>query len=270
MTVSDAAPTSDAFKGVHPASILVNLVPRAWRVARSAWPLLLAFLYGGTTDRVGIVDLALLLLFFGLTVGSTLIHFFTLRYRVHDGRLEIESGLVQRQIRTIDPHRIQNVEMVRNLFHRWSGLVEVRIETASGTEVEGLLSALTVEDAKELIEALETARRRAAPPVSPDGVSEGGLVVENSMVDLVRHGATATRLGAAAVLLGLILEFSPASGAKQLRFDGAGVAALLPLLLIGAWVLGILASLTRHYGFRLRRGERGLVAEEGLDRKSVV
>ena len=75
------------------------------------------------------------------------IHWATLRYRIHAGRLEIRQGLLNRSARTIDPARIQNIELVQNLFHTWSGLVELRIETAGEQTTEGLLSALSVEDA---------------------------------------------------------------------------------------------------------------------------
>src|SRR6185503_14051289 len=137
-------------------------------------PIALAFVYGQANGQ-GLFDLGLLLLFFGLAIGNTLVHYLTLRYRLADGRLEIRSGLLNRQARVIAADRVQNVEMVRNVFHRLSGLVEVRIETASGTEVEGLLSALSVADAEALIGALEAARGEV-PAAHPD---EGDLLVAN-------------------------------------------------------------------------------------------
>ena len=32
---------------LHPASVVVNLIPQTWRVMRMAWPLLLAILWRG-------------------------------------------------------------------------------------------------------------------------------------------------------------------------------------------------------------------------------
>ncbi|NOY26891.1 MAG: PH domain-containing protein, partial [Oligoflexia bacterium] len=123
-------PVQTPWKSLHPASLAVNLVPQAWRTARRAWPIFLAIILGGQDIGVQAGDLTLILLFFGLTLARTLVHFLTLHYRLHDGRLEIKSGLIHRQTRTIDPKRIQNVELVRNLFHRATGLVELRVETA--------------------------------------------------------------------------------------------------------------------------------------------
>ncbi|MBK9370210.1 MAG: PH domain-containing protein [Deltaproteobacteria bacterium] len=102
-------------------------------------------------------------------VLSTLVHLFTLRYRVSGGRLEIRQGLLNRQARTLAPDRIQNVSLVRNLFHRASA-GEVRIETAGDSSTEGMLSALSVEDAEALLTELNAARGQAAaaaPPSTP-------------------------------------------------------------------------------------------------------
>ena len=150
---------SDSWHGVHPLSVLVNFVPRTWSLLRTAWPVLLAVLYGGR-GADGIADAITLAVFFALPFLSSTIHALTLRYRVADGRLEIRSGLLNRQARTIGLDRIQNVEQVQNVYQRISGLVEVRIETASGREVEGLLSAVSTSAADALVAELNAGRRQ--------------------------------------------------------------------------------------------------------------
>lgn len=258
---------------LHPASVVVNLLPRAWRVVRGLWPLALALLWrGGSGDDAEIwadfIDVGVILIFFLATVGGTLIHWLTLRYRVHSGRLEIRTGLLNRTVRTIDPGRIQNVELVRTVSHRISGLVEVRIETASGTEVEGLLSALTVERAELIRRRLETLRavRRAEVGVEP---VPDELIVEHSVRDLFVYGATAGRLGAAAVVLGLVFEavsWVAPERLGSLALEGLGVEGLLTgvLVLTGAWLFGLGGTVVRYWGFRLSRSKDGLVVESGL------
>ena len=78
------------WRSLEPASLLVNLLPDLWRTARGAWPLLLAVFVGG--GLANLVNLGLLAMFFALAVGRTVIHFLTLRYRLHDGKLEIQVG----------------------------------------------------------------------------------------------------------------------------------------------------------------------------------
>lgn len=92
----------------------------------------------------------MLVAFFGLTIVRTVTHFMTLRYRVHDGRFEVRSGLLNRRARVLDPARIQNIEAVQNLFHKAAGLIEVRVETAGDASTQGLLSALSTDEAARL------------------------------------------------------------------------------------------------------------------------
>lgn len=260
------------FRQLHPASVMVNLLPRTWRVVRAAWPVLLVLLFGGTTDQSHLVDLTTLLLFFSMTVGSTIVHFLTLRYRVAEGRLEIKTGLLNRQVRVIDPKRIQNIEIVQNLFHRLSGLVEVRIETASGTEVEGLLSALSEGDGHALVAALSEHREREPT----DEVTSEDVLFHNSLGDLLRFGATATRLGAGMlVAFGVISEAISYLQPDDVEDVGGRLSGLTMVLLgvgvvTGTWLVGIATSVVRHYDFRLLRRGGTLIAAEGLVAKRRV
>lgn len=252
---------------LHPASAAVNLLPQTWAFVRSAWPVLLILLFR-SGDEVGgqqAFDLSLLAFFLLMTIGRTLVHFLTLRYRMVQGRLEIRSGLLNRQNRVLSPEKVQNVEMVRNVFHRMSGLVEVRIETASGTEVEGMLSALSVEEAERLVSALQP---RARPAAEVDEVEIPALV-ENDWTDLVKFGASSSRVGASIVVMGVLYEGMltidptlPLRSAGDVGWTGA--FALFFAVLAGAWLVGIGNAVVAHWGYRLVLDDDALVAQEGL------
>jgi putative membrane protein len=247
---------------------VVNLLPRTWATVRSAWPLLLALFFGGRADGMGFADLTLVIVFLALSVGSTVIHWLTLRYRLVDNRLELKSGLLDRQVRVIKADRVQNVELVRNVFHRMSGLVEVRIETASGKDAEGLLSALTMEDARALVDALQGSRAESAGDEQPPEV-----VAANGPGELLWYGATSTRFGWIAVLFGVAFEVMtvrfPTMDVEELDqlrtlLGISGTTFFVLAALSGAWLLGIATALLRYHGFRLVR-ERGVLhAEQGL------
>ena len=266
---TESEPALGAWAGLHPVSLLVNLVPRAVGVLRTFWPFLLAIIWGSQDSAAGLADAFVVLVFFGMTVLSTAVHFFTLRYRVIDDRLEIRSGLVNRQVRSIDVARIQNVQTTRNVFHRLSGLVEVQVETASGREVEGLLSALTEERGTALVAALQAGAARAQ---RDEPESEGVVVVRNDFGDLVWYGATATRWGVA--VLFVVGGMEALQWVDPMRLGGllAGMGLVVAVLagLSGAWVLGVIGSVVRHHGFRLVERGRLLVAEEGLFTKRRV
>ncbi|MEZ4237189.1 MAG: PH domain-containing protein [Myxococcota bacterium] len=248
-----------AWRGVHPLSVLVNFVPRIYALLRSAWPVVLMVLYGGRRSE-GLAGAVSLVFVFGLPFLASVVHALTLRYRVAEGRLEIRSGLVNRQARAIALERIQNVERVQNVFQRASGLVEVRVETASGAEVEGLLSAISVDDADRLVAALS--RDSAVPPAdapAPEVVARYGLV------DLVWAGAVDPRLGALSMLLAVVVELQPGfGGALMQRSSPALGVAVVGAALSGGWLLGIAAAVVRYQGFTLSRTERSLLAVHGL------
>lgn len=252
---------------LHPASVAVNLLPRTWAFVRNAWPILLALVLGRGDETAGTADLFLLTFFLAMTVGRTVMHYLTLRYRIAAGRLEIKTGLFNRQARAISPKRVQNIELVQNIFHKASGLVEIRIETASGTEVEGTLSALTEGEAKRLMNALDKARGQ----VGRDETEEAAAppLAQNSVRDLLRYGATSTRFGAAAIGLGILMEMLQIIDPSNVRdasgtFGLLGAVAVVLAIFSGAWLLGIGNAVVTHYGFKLSRGDGSLIAEEGL------
>ncbi|MDY7226077.1 PH domain-containing protein [Hyalangium rubrum] len=274
-TPRPSAPTEFPWQRLHPASALANLLPVTLRLLRGmAVPLVTLAL---VSRKDG--ELARLLVpasvFFILSLAFTVLHALSTRYRLAGGRLEIVSGFVFRRTRTIDVTHVQNTEVVQPFTHRLLGLVQVKIETASGLKSEGELSALSPEKAQELISALQTARGAAAPTAEAAPVTEE-LIVQNSPRDLVRYGATATGLGVGAVLVGLALDEVEASRVVfrvlERRWEAwagsgvlwvgvvVGVLVALTLLLVGN---GVVAAV-RYHGFRLAKAGERFQASFGL------
>jgi putative membrane protein len=262
----------EQWKSLHSASLVVNLIPRAWRTLRSAWPLFLALLIGSGSLGMRAADLLILLLFAGLSGWNTFVHWLTLRYRMHGDRLEIKSGLINRQSRTIDPSRIQNIELVENLFHKFAGLVELRIETAGGTSTEGLLSALSLTEAQALRARLAgvgslAQEDEAAPEAEP--------ILEMSLAEILAYGLSRRTIGTVAVLTAVGLEImgqlDPAGAQDLARFAGPGmIAAAFMVAFAGSWVLSAGASFFTHYGFRLIRTGESIQTISGLTTKRRV
>lgn len=273
----------EPWRRLHPASVLVNLLPRTWQLVRGFWPVLLVVVIGGSSDGRLLADLPFLLWFLVAAVANTLVHWLTLRYRLLDGRLEMHSGLLHRQRRSFSPKKIQHVEVVRNVFHRLAGLAEVRIETASGDEVEGQLSALSVQEAQRLVRAL----RQGALEVGEDQdgavevreEDEGVEILANGPWDLAWYGATSLRLGWLYLLIFVGFETLRVSsdGGDEAALEGVGalwadlsrqgattwvVLGIAVFLVLVAWLAGIGMMMVRHHGFVLRqRGDRVSVRE---------
>ncbi|MCB9794299.1 MAG: PH domain-containing protein [Alphaproteobacteria bacterium] len=274
-----AAPEAPApetpWAGLHPASLLVNLIPRTWRTLSSLWPLFLALLVGGQGMGINPGDGAFLLIFLASGFANTVVHFLTLRYRVHGGKLEIRQGLLNRQARVIDPARIQNVSLVRNPFHKLSGLVEVRIETAGDVRTEGLLSALSVEDAQALMRALDAARGHVA---EAEDAAPPEALLRLSLGEIIAYGLSSGSAGKVTLLFAVGLEASSAisPGEAERAFvdlPGQKMAALVLLAFAVSWTFETAVAVIRHHGFTLSRTqergrggrvERRLKGQEGL------
>ena len=270
-----AAPAAETpWRGLHPASLLVNLIPRTLGILFGYWPLLLAWLFGRGAVAPRPEDALFLMFILVPGVLSTLVHLFTLRYRVSGGRLEIRQGLLNRQARTLAPDRIQNVSLVRNLFHRASGLVEVRIETAGDSSTEGMLSALSVEDAEALLTELNAARGQAAAAAPIDtNAPPPPPILRLGAPELLAYGFSAGGLGLAILLMAVGSEVLTvtrpdevndlARAASPTRLVGLGVLAIA-----ASWTFSALRALVRHHGFTLTREPTpkgpGLRAVEGL------
>lgn len=254
----------DSWNALHPASILVNVAPRAWGLVRGFWPFLLAAWFGGAPfGDAGTFIVGSALLAFGGAVVGAVVSQATLRWRLVEGRLEIRTGWLDQQVRVLAAGKVQNVESVQGILHRVFHVVEVRVETAAGSEVEGRLNALGEADAVALVARLLAAR--TAGPAE----ERAEVVVTNSWLDLVRYGMASGRLGAVALVFGGMAEWvqvrdPSALGADMVRFGGFGTVLLMLAALTTAWWAGIVFSLLTHHGFRLTRRGDALVAESGL------
>ncbi|WDQ14715.1 PH domain-containing protein [Rhodopirellula sp. P2] len=147
-------------KPLHPISIVFQTVAIA---KHTILPLALVAWNGAQTSWLGFVGaygfLAITIAVFTV-VGF--IRYWFYRYQLADGELIVTSGVFFRSKRNVPVARIQNVDLVQNLFHRVLGVAEVRVETASGTEPEAILKVLSLRDVELLREQIETARRKVA------------------------------------------------------------------------------------------------------------
>ena len=261
------------WRSLHILSPVVNLIPQIWATIRGYWIVLVALALGGDVG-IQISDLIVLLLFFFMGFGRSLVHWLTLRYRVHEGALEIRTGVLNRRVRILSPDRIQNAELVRNPFHRVSGLVELRLETAGAeVETEGLFSALDFAEANRLVAELDTLRRASTsrPAPSNKGPDEGEVLVQMGWLEIIAHGLSSRRAGVSAVLIAVGLEvfaqLEPGGseiGSALESLTGPMVVAVILAIFILGWVLGLLESLFAHYRYRLVEVNDRLVSQTGL------
>jgi putative membrane protein len=191
-----AAEAEPAWKSLSPRAPLAAVVPLLGMLLRSFAGALLPVFFlreGGFS----LVIWGVLLLLAALLLSAGLYEVATLRYRMVGAQLEIRSGLLTKTSRFIDAARVQNTEVLQPFVSKLLGLVELKVETASGQKAEGHLRGLTPKDAQALIDALHAARGQEAPALAPaaGGAMEGEVLAQARLADLLRYGATATGLG---------------------------------------------------------------------------
>lgn len=92
------------------------------------------------------VDLAVV----GLAAVAGVVSWLVTRWRLQNGELQIETGLVRRQSLRVPLTRLQAVDVVRPLLARMLGLAEVRIVVAGHGSAHTRLAYLTEERAREV------------------------------------------------------------------------------------------------------------------------
>jgi putative membrane protein len=238
---------------------------------------------------------ALLLLMVG-SLGFAWLAWARFRWRIGDDAIVIESGVVDRQHRTIPFDRIQDVSIEQGLIARALDLAKVGFETgasADGNKGDGGLDAIDIGDAEALRTTIRAWRGSAVVSVA-DGA-------ENTPADddaelytlppqrLILAGlfnfslAALAVAGAAAQWLDDFLPFDVFDPrdwmdlAREFGVDGwiaahrwvAGVGAVAALLFVG-FATGVVRTVVTNWNFRLTLGPRAFRRVRGLTTRTDV
>ena len=288
---------------LHPLSIVFGL---SKSLKQFALPGLLVVLFGrpsvGPSEAFGGTAGALETWLTVLIVPAALhsiARYLSYRIEYRDAEMIIRSGLLFRNQRHVPYSRVQNIEAVRNLFHRLCGVVEIRVETASGREPEAVVSVVPLasfEDMRERVNLHRTLAAQSAPEdaaVRPraNGRAEGDTLLHLGLRDLLLVGFIENRgLIIIGAIYGVLWEFGPMARLWSSVFDegafGSGIvretvqqvsagqwpsARRLAVIVAGAGGLLLFVRLVsmawaviRLYDFRLEQRGGDLRTEYGL------
>ncbi len=268
---SDGAPLP-ALHRLHPSSLLFSL----GQILRQAGTILFFALFAA---RGAGWDLILLITFLPTMVFAVL-RYLTYGYRFADGELIVQEGLFARRARHIPYDRVQNIEQRQGPVHRMLGVVELRLQTGSGSEPEASLRVLSLAAADEL-----RTRIGAARPPTPTADTGAGprVVLELGLRDVMLHGLLHGRsLILIAALWGALWQWSeslgvdPTSLIQRLNPQAmtgrvapvlASILGALVLLAAALLVLRLLSvawALLSTFGFVLTRDGDLLRTSHGL------
>ncbi len=278
-----------ADRRLHPGTIALRFVKEAPQTLL-ALPAALAF--SSRTGLSGALYLAAGLAV--LLLAAKWLVWRRFRYGVGSAEIVIESGILNRNRRSIPFDKVQDVDIERTFLARLFGLAKVRIETGAGGKDEGLLDSVSLAEAHRLREIVRARRSGAAAASDPDeaGQPAPSAIFSIAPPRLVLFGLFNFSLvyiaGVFALLqtfdrflpfdiydparwVGLVDEYLPA------RWTFGAVAAVLLVAAALGVAAGILRTIARDYGFTLSldgdrfRRERGLFtrSEAVISRRRV-
>ena len=212
-----------------------------------------------------------------LVVVPAILRYYSYGYSIHDGKLLVKSGIISKKLRTIPLDRIQNVNVKRDWLHRILGLVVLEIETAAGAQAEATISSLNEEQAHILQAQLLGQKATSYSRIAPRG-EERLVLYKPSNYELFIVGASENRAGTMIAAVAGLGFFQPlmerwigqqgdkvVEGAKHLGGDAVrlGLIGFLIFLLIG-WLISIVVTFTKYYGFELSERDGKLKRSYGL------
>jgi putative membrane protein len=191
----------------------------------------------------------------GVALVFGVISWLVTRWRVEDGVLRVEAGLLRRTSERFPLSQIQAIDTVRPGLARAFGLAELRIQLASGSGKAGRLAYLTSDEADTLrarLLALSRGQAEATPAPAEQvllTVPPGRLIAS---IALSRAGLLLWGL-----IVGLILLATLAPGALAATISG-GSAPMLGL------VVGVLRRFNAEYRLTVAEAPDGLRLRSGL------
>lgn len=256
--------------------------------------------HGFRSDGGGRALLVRLAIGGALLVGAFLwgyLRWWFLRYRVEDGELKVDEGVVMKKHQSIPIERIQTVDFSEGILHRIFGLVRVQIQTAGGIKPEAVLTAVSRAEADRLERLLkpgpsggDTERQIRAVEDAPLGVSapDWPQTERSSEAPLRAYklpagrlflaGLTANNMGVAISILFAVLsqadDLLPNFEIIDFLAESSGSRAFLLLAASAlglAWIMAVGSSILRFADFTLvKQGEDLLITRGLLERRKVT
>lgn len=236
---------------VHPIRELVRFLPGLVLLV------LAGSAAGGETWQLAFVAVPVLL---------GLVRYLTTRFRIGDGRIELQRGLLNRHVLSTPVDRVRTVDLTSSPVHRVLGLTTVRIGTGTAaTDEDGLdLDGLPVARAREL--RAELLRAGPASPAVPGATTPPASeppVVEFDPAWLRYAPLTGSGVVIAAAAFGAASQLLNSVGGWD-RLDpdrldapslslGVLVVVVLLVALVVVSLLAVGGYVVTNWGFRLTR-----------------
>lgn len=203
--------------------------------------------------------------------------------------LVVRTGVLRRDVQTVPPQRVQQVELRQAMRHRATGLAAVRVGLAGGGDSQVDLDALSLVDAKQLHDVLERWRSvgstpgRDAPAAGmlplPTAASPPTVLFTVQPRHLVVAGLTSRSLWLAPLaalvalvqFLGDVRLTEETSGVLRSRLGDASPVVTGAVVMLVVMFFAVATTVVTNHALTVLRSGPDLIVRRGLlERRSVV
>jgi putative membrane protein len=186
---------------------------------------------GGDTASSNGITIAIYAAIAVVVMIGGLISWLVTRYRVEQGELRVDSGLLRRQSKRLRLDRLQSVDVLRPLVARIFGLAELRLTTGGSEHTSVRLRYLTSDSAQRLRAELLGRAAGLGPgvaeaPERPLVVVTPGALIGSILLDL------ASSRGLLLFLIPVVAALGAEDSKGSSTAVGVGLAVFVPLLII--------------------------------------
>jgi putative membrane protein len=235
-------------------------------------------------------SLVLSVVFGVFAIPAIVLQYWRFSYRIEPKQIVIQSGVFNRQNRSIPIERVQNIQIQQNLFAQIAGIAKVQIQTAGSSSTEGALEYVGLDQSHRIRQTIRTFQRQQAPETASDGPDADETDAESahdpsvetlytmSIGRVLLSGAFRFSFVYIAIIFSALQFVEPDTLLQWLfssdqvdRIAAAitshpAVAALVSVAMAAlfGWITGILLHLNRNFNFELWLEDDKLRKRHGL------
>ncbi|WP_444998482.1 PH domain-containing protein [Aliikangiella sp. IMCC44359] len=224
----------------------------------------------------------LILIFGGILAISALVsllQYWFFLYRIKDGKILINEGVLKKNQRSIPFSKIQNINILQPIYFKLFKLVTLQLETAGSSQSEVNLPGIKQKDAEELkLKILENIHSNSA--INENNVVSDSIIAQANLKKLIQYGITSNNifwfLVVIAPVVGMLENVIEKVIGKQniidaIEYLGGGfsggimlISLSLILLIALMFLFSILGAVLKHFNYQLKQNENTLVRKGGL------
>lgn len=268
-------------KRLHPISAVANFLKQ---LKELIVPFVIFVVFG---SRGGNGEILQLVITAGVVIAVFIIgvlSWLRYTYRLEEGELRIEYGILVRKKRYIPLERIQSLDLSEGLLQRPFGLVKMKVETAGSSgagDAEAVLTAISRQDADFIQQAFSAAKNKFS-----ENRDEVDLPVKTRKViyrispgQLLLLASTSGGVGVViSAVFAFVFQFEEIIPYEKVfagleGFIANGVIFVSILVFIGfliAWVIALIGTMLKYADFTLRKTDKDLIITRGLLEKRQI